>query len=238
MPMILVQESGHPTRLFEVRTPSVRIGRGADCELLLTNISVSRLHATLDDVDGTSARLTPKSTKNAVRYRSVNLTGPIILEHGEQFRIGRFRLTWLHEAALDTYRLHELSEMPRFSRIQRQTHEETFAITTGMRQRLEETDALRERGALVGADGTAWRLGAGEAEIGPAATIPCASRFGRWTAARIRWAGNGHSIERIGLLARVSVNGTALAAPQVLRLDQSVTVNGTPFTYRLIPAST
>ncbi|HCH64316.1 MAG TPA: hypothetical protein DFR83_16040, partial [Deltaproteobacteria bacterium] len=160
MPMIIVQESGQPARLFEVRSPTVRIGRGADCDLLLPNISVSRSQATLGDLDGTSARLTPLSSKNPIRYRDVDLTGPIIVEHNESFRVGKFRLTWLHEKALDGYKLHELAEMPRFVRVQRQVQEETFSISPDLRRKLEEYESLRKLGGLVSDQGTKWRLGA------------------------------------------------------------------------------
>lgn len=232
--MIIVQESGQPARLFEVRSPTVRIGRGADCDLLLPNISVSRSQATLGDLDGTSARLTPLSSKNPIRYRDVDLTGPIIVEHNESFRVGKFRLTWLHEKALDGYKLHELAEMPRFVRVQRQVQEETFSISPDLRRKLEEYESLRKLGGLVSDQGTKWRLGAALIEIGPNATIPCASRLGRWTAAKVSWAGNGHKIERVGLFATVTVDGVPVADQHILKRDQTITVNGTTFQYRLL----
>jgi hypothetical protein len=234
MPMIVVQESGQPARLFEVRSTTVRIGRGADCELLLPNISVSRSHAILEDFDGTTARLNPLSKKNPLRFRDVDLTGPVIIDHNESFRVGKFRLTWLHEKALDGYKLHELAEMPRFVRVQRQVQEETFSMSPDLRRKLEEYDQLRKHGGLVGDSGDAWKLGTTVTEIGPNATIPCASRLGRWTAAKIAWAGNGHQITRVGLFATVTVNGESVSDERVLERDQTVTINGTSFQYRLL----
>jgi hypothetical protein len=234
MPMIVVHESGQPTRLFEVRSASVRIGRGADCELLLPNISVSRSHALLDSFEGTTALLTPQSKKNPTRHRDTDLGAPITLEHGEDIRIGKFRLTWLHEAALDAYRLHELAEMPRFVRMRKQVHEETFAMSPDLRRKLDAYEELRNRAGLVDPSGQAYRLGAGPVEIGPTAQIPCASRLGRWTAARLSWVGNGHKLERVGLFSTVTVAGATVSDQCMLETDQELTVNGSSFQYRLL----
>ena len=234
MPMIIVQESGQPKRLFEVRSSTVRIGRGAHCELLLPNISVSRKQALLDHFIDTTVRLTPLSTKSPTRYRDVDLTEPVTLDHGDSFRVGKFQLTWLHEQALDVYRLHELAELPRFVRMQRRVQEETFSMSAEMRRKIEGYEALRKDAGLVSDAGDAWRLGAQLVEIGPQATIPCATRLGRWTAARITWAGNGHKLERVGLFATVTVAGETVTDDCILEPDQHITVNGTGFRYRLL----
>ena len=234
MPMIVVQESGQPARLFEVRTPAVHIGRGADCDLLLPNISVSRSQATLDDFDGTTARLTPQSKKNPIRFRDIDISGPVIIEHNESFRVGKFRLTWLHEKALDGYQLHELAELPRFVRVQRQVHEETFTMSPDLRRKLEEYEQRRKHAGLVNEAGDQWKLGADTLDIGPAAAIPCGSRLGRWTAAKVSWVGSGHQVQRVGLFATVAVDGQPVSESCILEPDQTLTVNGTSFTYRLL----
>ena len=236
MPLVLVREPNQPVRLFEVRSPKVRIGRATDAELQLPNVAVSRQQALLETQPDGTARLTPLSRKNPVLVDGAKLTEPVVLAHGGQCTIGRYRLTWLHEDHLDTYRLHQLAEMPRHCITSGAVEEETFALPTGLRQRYAALDALRDGGALVGADGTRHRLGAGPVEVGPGAAIPCAARLGRWTAARISWAGAGHLLERTGLFARVEVNGEAVADPRVLEPGQAVCINGTAFTYEAGPA--
>ena len=231
MPLILVHEANQPVRLFEVRTTRVRIGRGEDADLQLSNVAVSRRHAQLEHGSDGSVVLTPLSEKNPVVVDGDELQGPTPLSHGDRFRVGRYRLTWLHEDRLDTYRLHQLSEMPRHSNAPRRIEEETFTVSPELRRRYAELDDLRDRGSLISPDGTVYRLGSEAAEIGPGASIPCESRLGRWTAARLSWGGAGHVIERVGLFARVEVDGEIVSRQQMLAPGQKVLVNGTGFTY-------
>ena len=236
MPLILIQEPKQPTRLFEVRSARVRIGRSGDSELVLPNVAVSRSHALLEHGSDGTVRLTPLSSRNPVMLGTTDLKGPTALSHGDRFMIGRYRLTWFHEEQLDAYRLHQLAELPRYVGARKRWDEETFNIPAELRRRYAAFDELRERGALISADGESYRLGAEGQEVGPNAAIPCGSRLGRWVAARLSWGGAGHVVERVGLFARVEVDGQNVTDQKLLAPGQRLSINGTAYTYDLAPA--
>jgi pSer/pThr/pTyr-binding forkhead associated (FHA) protein len=236
MPLILVEEPKQPARLFEVRSNRVRIGRSGDSELVLPNVAVSRSHAVLEHGPEGTVQLTPLSSRNPVMVGTSDLKGATTLSHGDRFVIGRYRLTWFHEKQLDAYKLHQLAEMPRYVGARKRWDEETFNIPAELRRRYAAFDELRERGALISADGESHRLGAEIKEVGPGAAIPCGVRLGRWTAARLSWGGAGHVVERVGLFARVEVDGQAITDHRLLAPGQKLSVNGTVYTYDLAPS--
>ena len=120
--------------------------------------------------------------------------------------------------------------MPRYTSARRRWDEETFTMPADLRRRYAALDELRERGALISEDGQAYRIGV-EEDIGPNDAIPCGSRLGRWTAARLSWGGAGHVLARTGLFARVEVDGQSITDEKLLAPGQTVSVNGTVYTY-------
>lgn len=230
MPFVIVHESGHPNRLFELPGPRITIGRSPSCELVLANVSVSRAHATLEVLTGGAVRVTPKASHNPVLVNDAPLEGATVLEHGSSMRLGKFKLTWMHEEHLDAYRMHQLEQMPRFSRLGSKDSQATYALSGAQQRQLLKAEALREFGSLTAADGTVYRLGTAPVSIGPDDAIPCDSRWGRRTAAVVQWGGSSHEITLTGMFAKMSINGTA-AQTQVLQRDDTLTINGSEFTY-------
>ena len=110
------------------------------------------------------------------------------------------------------------------------TEHQTHALPASLQRKLIEYELLRERGGLTDEDGQQIRLGTSVAKIGPDDAIPCASRWGKRTAATIEWSGNGHMLTVTGFLAKVIVNGQAIES-HTLRSGDELSVNGTPFTY-------
>lgn len=231
MPFLVIQESGHKPRLFEVKQLRIRIGRAAENDLVLPNVSVSRSHARLVCSKTTTACLTPLTDNNPVLVNDSPIDGATTLKHGDQIRMGKFKLLWQHEDAMEMYDLHQLSELPLFHALtDGQTTHQTHALPASLQQKLIEYEILREKGGLIGENGQQIRLGTAQAKVGPDDAIPCAHRWGRRTAATIEWSGNGHELKVVGFLARVSVNDQAVTE-QVLKNGDRVVFNGTPYTY-------
>lgn len=230
MPFLIVHESGHPPRLFEFSAPSITIGRAPQCELLLANVSVSREHATLESRSNGSATVVSHASHNPVLINDVPVEGSVVIEHGASIRLGKFKLTWLHEDKLDTYRLHQLSEMPRFNRVGARDSNSTYAMSGALQKKLLQVEALREFGALTAEGGEVYPLGTEPIMVGPNDAIPCESRWGRRTAAVVQWAGSCHEIKLIGLFAKLQVNGRDTPS-HMLQPDDVVTVNGSSLTY-------
>ncbi len=230
MPFLIVHESGHPPRLFTLPSPAITIGRSATCELVLANVSVSREHASIETMPSGQAVVVSKASHNPVLVNDAPVTDSAILDHGASMRLGKFKLTWLHEDHLDTYRTHQLSEMPRFNKIGTKDSQATYAMSGALQKKLLKVEALREFGALTAPDGTVHPLGTDPISIGPDDAIPCASRWGRRTAVVAQWAGSGHELKVVGMFAKLTINGEA-AQSRLLSADDVVSINGTEFTY-------
>jgi hypothetical protein len=230
MPFLIVHESGHPPRLFEFRSPSIAIGRAPECDLLLANVSVSRAHASIETRPDGSATVVSHASHNPVLINDVPIERSAVIEHGANIRLGKFKLTWLHEDKLDTYRTHQLSEMPRFNRVGVRDSNSTYAMSGALQKKLRQAEALREFGALTAQGGEVYSLGTESIMVGPNDTIPCESRWGRRTAAVVEWAGSCHEIKLTGLFAKLQVNGRETPA-HMLQPNDVVTVNGTPLVY-------
>ena len=230
MPFLIVHESGHPPRLFTLPSPTITIGRSAECELVLANVSVSREHAVIETMPSGQAVVVSKASHNPVLINDAPVTDSAILEHGASMRLGKFKLTWLHEDHLDAYRTHQLSEMPRFNKIGTKDSQATYAMSGALQKKLLKVEALREFGALTAQDGTVHSLGTDPISIGPDDAIPCASRWGRRTAAVVQWAGSGHEIKNVGMFAKLTINGQDEQS-RLLNTDDVVSINGTEFTY-------
>ena len=231
MPILIIQESGHKPRLFEIKQDKLRIGRSSDNDLVLANVSISRHHAELSRGKSAAAVLTPTAENNPVLVNDEEISTAITLKHGDNVRLGKFKLTWRHEDQMEMYELHQLSELPLFySLAEGNTEHQTHALPASLQRKLIEYELLRERGGLTDENGQQIRLGTSAAKIGPDDAIPCASRWGKRTAATIEWSGNGHTLTVTGFLAKVTVNGEAIQS-HTLRSGDEISVNGTPFTY-------
>lgn len=230
-PLLIIQESGHPPRLFEIGVPRLKIGRAPDNELLLPNVSISRLHAELELGKDGVAVLWPRSESNPVMVNDEAVSGPTRLRTGDSARLGKFKLTFMHEDDLDMYKVRQLAELPRFNRQEDGGDHTTHALPAGLQRKLIEADRLRELGALSAADGGAiYRLGTELVQIGPDDVVPCGGRWGKRTAATITWAGAGHEIKVVGLFAKLSVNGEPVKDRR-LQTGDTLDINGTVYEY-------
>lgn len=229
VPFFVVHETGQSDRLYEVHTPKLVIGRGTDTDLVLPNVSVSRHHARLEVSASGHASLTTLSDDNPVYDGEAPLPMVATVEHGQKLRIGRYGLTFLHEAKLDLFRIQQLSEMPRFTR-RGANDAETHVISATLQKRLLQIEIRRELGALVDPEGTSFDLGAEPKLIGPGADIPSPGRWGSGTAAKVTWAGAQHQLERASMFAKVSVNGEVYKQ-RMLEPGDTIEVNGATFTY-------
>ena len=147
MPFLIVHESGSPPRRFEVQTPRILIGRAPGCELVLANVSVSRQHARLTVGKNGQATVASLASHNPVLINDAPVEGEAVVEHGATLRLGKYKLTWLHESNLDGFKRMQLSEMPGFNRLATEDPNATYALTGALQKKMLESELLRECGA-------------------------------------------------------------------------------------------
>ena len=227
---LIVHEAGQPDRLFEAPLSHIVIGRGTDVDLVLPNVSVSREHARIDIQADSSALLRNLADDNVLLIGDEEVRTPRVVESGTRFRLGKYRLTYLHASSLDLYQVQRLSDMPRFTS-RAANNAETHVMSAALQRRLLEIEVRREFGALVDSSGQSHLLGAESVAVGPSAAIPCPSRWGARTAATVTWAGAQHKVEKASMFAKVLVNGTAFDE-RMLELGDTVEINGAQFVYQ------
>jgi len=241
MPLLIINETGRAAKVFKFVSPPGRakarmiIGRSKSADLVLPNVSVSRNHAEITIASG-RIKLRRLSPTNSVLVNGEEVE-EIVLESGFTIRLGKYRLTFLEEAEIDPMRLQQIQELaPYLSVADRRDPLSTHAITPHLREKLLEQEALRERGALKPADDPSkwWLLGVNPVEIGPDRAIPSSALFGSAIQATIAWGGAAHHVKKVSMLARVKINGDSVREAD-LCVGDALSVNGTEFTYALVP---
>jgi S1-C subfamily serine protease len=76
-------------RTVEVTGEQLVIGRDPDCELILDDSKVSRQHASLKPLPDGRAELRDLGTTNGTYVDGKRIEGPIVLQGGEEVRVGR-----------------------------------------------------------------------------------------------------------------------------------------------------
>lgn len=110
----VIQQVSHPTRIFELSSETVRMGRGNACELVLGNESVSRTHCVLKR-SGRDIVLTDLDSSNGTIVNGYDIQ-ETILAHDDQIRVGRYFLTF------KTYNYEVMSEIEKYDGLA--THQE------------------------------------------------------------------------------------------------------------------
>lgn len=91
---------------FNLKAPegtSVKLGRSADNEIVVSDMTVSRLHARLDLQNGRWLLIPLSETKKtAIRGKPVNRAKPVALMSGEELELGGVKVTFYDAAAFKT----------------------------------------------------------------------------------------------------------------------------------------
>ncbi len=242
MPLLIINETGRAAKkvfrfVSPPGSPTVRmvIGRSKSSDLVLPNVSVSREHAELIIKSG-RVQLRRLSETNSVLVNGEEVQ-EIVLESGFTIRLGKYRITYLEEAEIDPIRLQQIGELPPYLAVaDRRDPSATHTITPHLREKLLEQEALRERGALnsIADPNKWWILGVSAVEIGPSSAIPSSALLGSAVQATIAWGGAAHHIKKTSFLARVKINDESVREAD-LCVGDVLAINGTEFTYSLVP---
>ena len=85
--MGLLIDRRHTDRRFDIGKPTVIIGRGHDCDVVLDNSTVSRQHATIK-LEGDQFRLYDLGSSNGSYVGEQRVRTPVTLEDGAVVRFG------------------------------------------------------------------------------------------------------------------------------------------------------
>jgi len=226
----LVQQTNHPTQIFELKRNIIHIGRSSDCDLVLADTSVSRVHASLE-VKNATVTLLDRQSSNGTVVNGEKIDSKV-LTHDAQIRIGRFFLgykifNYEVRSKIDQYRVFDSYETPE-SKDQNDTNLMGPAQVSAM---METLTRQKEACLLVFGSREKYQLGDVRWEFGTA-DLPCQGLDGR-SGVIITWVDTHHVIRRKGLRAkRTLVNGVAIKTHQ-LEPGDTIEIASGRFTYRL-----
>ena len=235
MAMLLITEMGKDRpQTWKIPDGEVTIGR-TDTVLILPNISVSRLHATIEKVDEAWV------VRDSGGENGVVVNDKPAREHslatGDTIIIGKFKLEFVESMRdLKGPRLQQVTLLSPYPNHRAGTSaDSTFALSPEMRQKMAAQDKLRENAALVAsAGGRAYKPGTATVTIGPNGQVPASVFLARNPVAELAWESGGHVLRKISLLGKVTVNGAAPDPKRPLRPGDRVQVGSDQFTYELV----
>lgn len=226
MVFFVVTAPNQVARVFRTVRPSITIGRSAEADLTLPNISVSRMHARF-----TRGSLEALSPDNAILVNGAPHTaGP--LPHKARIVLGKYELRFYDGEQISGPESLALEEMPPHMHILSApgAAQATHAIPASVHARAARQARLRENAALIDAEGKRWGIGE-SSSVGPGGDIP-ASALVPAPLATIAWQGSAHHLRRRGWVGRVAVNGSGVRE-HTLRPGDQLQIGRSTFTYAI-----
>ena len=143
MPHLIIKFPRKPDTLFEIDQMETVIGRGDECDLVLSNLSVSRQHAKLIYED-LICKIVDLGSDNGI-IRKQEKVEEAILESRDEVIIGNFTLIYLGNAPEDQfYRQRSIRYMPKYEADKaKPSQQDTFQLSPQEAQKM-----VKERNRL------------------------------------------------------------------------------------------
>ena len=235
MPKFIIKSPKKKDLLYIINHEQTKIGRGDECEMILPNISVSRVHAVVEK-QGSSYQISDMGSENGFRVGN-ETKDTHILSSRDEVSIGQFTLIFLSDSPEDqSYRGQSLSFLTRYSSGMNEkgtTQHKTFQMSPAeARKLLNQTSKLNKAFVVDGngskhyPDANPLTFGGGGAKIKVDGLIV----FG--TFAEITWDGNNHVLEKKSFLATVVVNREKIQR-KILKAGDIFKIGRSVFRYKL-----
>lgn len=207
MGMLVIRQAGQKDRVYRIRRERVLIGRDQRAQLVLPNVSVSRRHAYII-TQGVRCVLVDLESTNGVEVNGERSSRQV-LRHGDQLRIGRYRLEYYQEQRVDPLMAVHLASMNSASTSSMPDDMKTVFVPAEVREAILRSERARLQATLVRGDGGSgrWHPEAQRLTIGPGGDVPVELAFARRPVAEITWDGANHVIRALCWPSRVEVDG-------------------------------
>ena len=237
MPKIIIRLSNQQDQLFLFKKNEVLIGRGDECDLILPNVSVSRIHAAIR-LSKEGATISDVGSENGMRING-KIAKEMSLQSGDELLIGTFSLVFLGDRQEDQfYRGRAVVYLPSYEPRHAQPSQElTHKLSVQDAQRLMREKAilnfgciLDERGRKLFPEGNPMTFG------GKHAMVETRGVWIRGVTAILQWNGKNHCIEKKGWWFTMKINGKPQKAA-VLQNKDHIQIGRSTFTYVILNAS-
>ena len=236
MPRLIVKSTLTKNQRFELPEGESVIGRGAEeCQLVLPNVSVSRVHArvlvgqqgvNIEDMDSSSGVLVNGTKVDQAPLKS-----------GDEIQIGKFSLVFLGDARTDRfYKGRFVEYLPEYEPggVMADDGASTFAMDINTLRKLQEDNHVVENAKLVLEPNQRrfWDPEDRPLTLGTAGMAETEGWFSWGVVAELAWDGKQHTLRRQTWWGAVSVNGEKLPSRRPLRDGDRVRIGKSSFLYQ------
>ena len=231
MPKIIVRLSNQQDQRYIIPKNEILIGRGEECDLILPNVSVSRVHATIK-ITNEGVAISDVASENGIRINGKNVREGK-LNSGDEILIGNFSLVFLGNKQEDNfYRGRAVVYLPQYEpRHNKPTQEATHKLSRKEAQRLIREKAILNSACIVDFRGRKLFPEANPMTFGDRnAMINVQGFWIRGIVTTLLWNGKQHVIEKKGWFTTMKVNGRT-KSEAVLQNRDHIQICRSSFTY-------
>ena len=229
MACMIIRDGRRQDAVFALRRDAVAVGRHPSNELVLPNVSVSRLHARFrKELEGWFVE--DAGSQNGVKVNGRRVQRQMLVQ-GDRVELGRYELVFIADELADPVYDGKLVEaLPRWHGGGRADEARTFRFDPGDLERLREKQHRVQQAVLVTERGDV-ALDRDVLVLGPGHDIPVRlpGRAGV-RVAELRRKGRGWQLVKLDRWAVVQVNGVAVLRRD-LRPGDKLLVGGSELVY-------
>lgn len=231
-PKILVKLLNQQNQIFPILENKIKIGRGDDADLVLPNVSVSRIHAIIEK-QGDEYWIKDNDSQNGFRINKQNLKEHR-LSSGDEIQIGAFTLVFLGDTIQDNfYRGRSVAYLPTYDpKVFQVSNDSTFVMSTRDKNMLSRKTGLLHNGCIMLKDGRFFYPEDNPITFGKNAVIPAEGWLIFGVVADITWDKNQHVLTKKSFWCGVKVNGKSISSTP-LRVGDNIQIGRTFYEYKL-----
>ncbi len=232
VPKLLIKLMHQQNQLCPLTTDVVRVGRSEECEVILPNASVSRIHATITR-EGDHFVIRDNDSQNGFRING-EASKEHVLSSGDEIHLGVFSLVFLSDRLEDNYyRGRSVTYLPIYNpKIIESSDDSTFAMSVRDKNLLARKSSLLYHGCVMSKDGRYFYPEENPLTFGKNAVISIDHWWVFGVVAEIVWADKAHVINKTSWFCPVKVNGNNVDRA-LLKAGDKIQIGNNHFSYTI-----
>ena len=230
---ILIKLLHQRDQIFSITQDELNIGRGEESDLVLPNVSVSRVHAVIRK-EGLDYIVADPGSQNGFRVNQQSVKEHV-LTSGDEIQIGIFTLVFLGPRLEDNYyRGRSVVYLPPYDpKVFEVSNDNTYVMSNRDKNMLARKTGLLHNGCVIADDGVFFYPEGNPLSFGKkTAIIQVNGWFVFGTVAKITWNNKEHLITKESWMTTVKVNGHHVKE-SFLRVGDTIQIGSSHFTYDL-----
>lgn len=231
-PKLLIKVPHKQNQLYLIEKDLIQLGRSEECDVILPNVSISRIHAVIEFINNQFV-IKDHGSQNGFRHNTKQST-EAILQSGDEIQIGIFSIVFLGDSPQDNYyRGRSVSYLPKYDpKSFASTEEATFIMSKREQNIMARTSSLLYHGCITTSDNRFFYPEENPLTFGKNAIIGVDHWWVFGVVAEITWNNKEHRIQKTSWLCPVRVNGINVQEGS-LRVGDKIQIGNSEFHYRL-----